>query len=95
MNRMTKPAYDVVLDLLKRREGVATDIMLDDGRTVRSQNIAWSFDLGNPVAHLTINVSPLNPESNLPIDSFFADEVVRIVDPENGAELFERPPSSS
>lgn len=87
---MTKPAYDVVLDLLKRRDDMATDITLDDGRTLRSQNIAWSFDLGNPVAHITINVSPPNPESNLPVDSFFADEVVRIVDPENDADLFVR-----
>ena len=90
VNLMTKPAYHVVLDLLKTRDGMATDITLGDGRILRSRNIAWSFDLGNPVAHITINDSPPNPETDFPIVSFFADEVMRIVDPENGADLFER-----
>lgn len=86
---MSKPKHDRVLDLLKSRDGLPTDVTLADGRTIRSYNVAWGYDLGDLVAHITTNISPPDPDNELPVDFFFANEVVRIVDPENEAIWFE------
>lgn len=88
---MAKPSYDTVLDLLKLRNGQPTDVTLATGQVVRVYNIAWVFDLGNPVAFITTNISP-EPEFDHQWHSFFADEVIRIIDPENGAVWFDSSP---
>jgi hypothetical protein len=87
---MAKPAHATALDILKRCTGEPSDVTLLSGRVVRVYNVAWGYDLNDPVAHITTNISP--PQAADPTwDFFFADEVVRIVDPENGAIWFELP----
>jgi hypothetical protein len=85
---MPKPKHAVALDLLKKRNGEPSEVTLASGRVVRVWNIAWGYDLGNPVAHITTNISP-EPEEEHSVDCFDADEIVRIVDPDNGALWFE------
>ncbi|HKB01895.1 MAG TPA: hypothetical protein VKD90_06725 [Gemmataceae bacterium] len=87
---MSKPSHATALDLLKCRTGEPLDVTLSSGLVVRVYNVAWGYDLDDPVAHITTNISP--PQAADPTwDFFFADEIVRIVDPENGAIWFERP----
>ena len=84
---MTKPSHATALDILKARNGEPSDVTLTPNRVVRVYNIAWGYDLGDPVAHITTNISPV--PDDCPSDFFFADEIVRIVDPDNGAVWFE------
>jgi hypothetical protein len=86
---MSKPQHAQALDILKKRNGVLSNVTLFNGRVVPVRNIAWGYDLGDPVAHITTNISPPSAESKLPSDFFFANDIVRIVDPENGAVWFE------
>jgi hypothetical protein len=57
-------------------------------------NVAWGYDLGEDVAHLTTNITSLDQESDVEFryesDFFRADEVVRIEDVETSAVLFDR-----
>lgn len=50
-------------------------------------DVAWGFDPGEDVAHVTTNVSP-GPRAEHGVDFFHANEVSRIQDPETGAVLF-------
>lgn len=87
---MSKPLHATALDILKRRTGEPSDVTLSSGRVVRVYNVAWGYDMDDPVAHITTNISP-PPAAEHTSDFFFADEVVRVVDPENGAIWFEIP----
>jgi hypothetical protein len=87
---MAKPLHATALDVLRARTGEPSDVTLTSGRVVRVYNVAWGYDLDDPVAHITTNNSP-SPAGEQPWDFFFADAVVRIVDPENGAVWFEAP----
>jgi hypothetical protein len=51
-------------------------------------NVAWGFDLGTDVAHVTTNISPGQGTGHT-IDFFHATEIRRIEDPETGIVLFE------
>jgi hypothetical protein len=77
-----------VLKILSKREGEATDVTLSSGQVMCVFNIAWGYDLGDPVAHVTANISP-PPEEKHAAGFFFTDEVVRIVDPETGVAWFD------
>jgi len=57
-------------------------------------NVAWGYDLGEEVAHITTNISPgPNPEDHIQvtyeIDFFHANEIAKVEDVETGAVLFE------
>ena len=52
-------------------------------------DVAWGFDAGDDVAHITTNVSPGDPSVAREIDYFLADDIARIEDEETGAILFE------
>jgi hypothetical protein len=85
----TNASHDRALRILKQRNGKWSEVWLRDGRRVRVLNIAWGYDLGDPVAHVTTNISPLLAGADLPVDFFRTDEVERIMDPENGAVWFD------
>lgn len=84
-----KPVHDVALDCLKQRVGCPSDVTLDDGRIVRVWNIAWGYDLGDPIAHLTTNIDKPVLVPDLPIDFFYSNEIRKIVDVETNAVWFE------
>ena len=86
---MPKPDTDRVLDALRYKDGEACDVTLENGDVVRVFNIAWGFDMDNPVAHITTNISPSPPDTHT-VDYFEADEVVKIVHVETMAVLFEQ-----
>ena len=57
-------------------------------------DVAWGYDQGEDVAHVTTNVSPgpgPDDEVELPygLDFFHANEITRIEDVETGAVLFD------
>lgn len=73
-----------LVQLLRNRSGVATVLKLRGGETLRVLNIAESYDMGEPYAHISTNVSPsIEGES---FGFFHTYEVVRAVDP-NGDEI--------
>ena len=59
-------------------------------------DVAWGYDLGEDVAHVTTNVSPPNVDYEVDftydVDFFRSNEVVRIEDVETGMLLFETSP---
>ncbi len=85
---MAKPSHATALDILKQRSSEPSDVALASGRMVRVYNITWGYDMGDTVAHITTNISP-KPNAEHTIDFFFANEIVRIVDPDNEAIWFE------
>ncbi|TWU14651.1 hypothetical protein CA54_35200 [Symmachiella macrocystis] len=82
------PPYARALDILRTmRVGDTFNVHLCDGTIRVVHNIAWGYDVGETVAHITTNISP---EPNCPheIDFFLADEIDRIVDAETGGVRF-------
>ncbi|WP_211762667.1 hypothetical protein [Kutzneria sp. CA-103260] len=79
------PGDDDVIELLQRRDGVPTEVVLRDGNTLTVLNIAWGYDIGDEYAHVTTNFSP--PAEGIEIDFFCTDTVAAIVDPETGTTL--------
>jgi hypothetical protein len=55
---VTSPVDEELIDLLVRREGMTTEVVLRDGRRLRVVNIAWGYDDGDAHAHVTTYVSP-------------------------------------
>jgi hypothetical protein len=84
---MAKAPHQRALDVLIHREFRRSRVFLRDGRVCVTHNVAWGFDLGVEVAHITTNGSPFQP--GLPIDLFHADEIVRIEDADTGVVLFD------
>lgn len=66
-----------ILEQLKRRDGIETEIILKDGTKLLVWNIAWGYDLGDDFAHITTNISP-NIE-NAEIDFFYTNEIEEII----------------
>lgn len=62
-------------------------MLLSDNRALTVLNVAWGEDMGDDFEHLTSNVSPWVDGTS--IDLFFTDEIVKIVDPESGAVMWE------
>ena len=81
------PADESLLEVLRMRDREASEVVLRDGKKLTVFNIAWGYDMGDEFAHVTSNISP--EVDNADIDFFFTNQVVRIVDPENGAILFD------
>ena len=87
MRRLIKPlaAMDIekgntILKVLEKRCGENTNVHLSDGKVLLVTDIAWGQDIGDDFAHVTTNVSP--PQNELPVDFFYTNEVVKIVDTE-------------
>ena len=79
---------DAITEILRRRDGVATDVVLGDGRRFSVLNIAWGRDMGASCDHITTNISPGPPGAS--IGFFHTDEVESIIDPETQAAIFVR-----
>lgn len=95
---MTKPAHQRALDTLIHRRGQWSLVFLRDGRTSLVFDIAWGFDLGEEIAHITTNVSPgprKEPDPAFPVivEFFTADDILRIEDLDTGTALFSLPES--
>ena len=71
-----------LLHLLQRRDGVATVVVLRDGRRMVVYDIAWGYDLGDEWAHVTTNISP--GRAGASVDVFSTGEVVSVIDPDTG-----------
>jgi len=77
----------LIVPLLQARDGRNTALKLSGQRALEVYNIAWGEDLGDDFDHLTTNISP--EVDGATVDLFFTDEVVSVIDPANGAVLWE------
>lgn len=82
------PSATRIVELLRFRDGQATDVQLRDGRRFVVINIAWGQDMGDPEFHITTNISPA-PCLPHTVDFFSTGDVERVVDPTSGDKLFE------
>jgi hypothetical protein len=84
-----KPEHARVVDILRHRGDRPSRVRLASGRTLVVCDVAWGYDLGDDVAHLTTNLAhPSSDEAT--VDFFRSDEVVSIDDVESGLRLFPR-----
>ena len=82
-----EPADAQLIELLQRRDGHRTILVLRDGRRLSVINIAWGYDIGDEYAHVTSNISPaVDGES---VDFFMTSQVERILN-ESGEDISER-----
>jgi hypothetical protein len=73
------PSDTALINLLNSRRDVATLVHLHDKRVLEIFDIAWGYDPGEAIAHLTTNCSPPRPDR--PIDVIRSDEILKVVDP--------------
>ena len=81
-----QPCDEAVLEVLQERDGVASQVMLSDGRLLVVFNIAWGYGLGERFAHVTTNISP-GVEAAV-VDVFSTALVEAIIEPDDGAVLY-------
>jgi hypothetical protein len=81
------PRDKAILGVLQERDGLASEVVLDDGKRLTVFNIAWGYDLGDGYAHVTTNISP--DVEGATIDLFFTKSVAEIIDPTDGSVLLE------
>ena len=81
------PQDEAILRLLQERDGSASQVVLSDGKKLTVFNIAWGYDLGDEFAHVTTNISPGVKDSA--VDFFFTESVTAVIDPTNGAVLYQ------
>ncbi len=82
-----KPHDKDVITALVRRDEINTMVILQNGESLVVNNITYGYDDDEDYAHITINISP---ETGDPIEFFFSNEIVKIIDPEDKRVLFER-----
>jgi len=82
------PVAERVLEVLRARDGTATEVRLHDGRTCTVFNVAWGQDFEDPEYHITSNISPDIDGASM--DFFFTNHVVALVDPATGTILYDR-----
>jgi hypothetical protein len=87
MNQDPEPVDGDLIELFRSRDGIRTDVTLKDGRTCEVWDIAWGYDLYDPHAHISTNVSP--GQEGRAFEFFFTHEVVRMTNPESGKVIFE------
>ena len=84
---MTREDGKTIVKILEKRCGLETIVTLDTNQVLSVWDIAWGYDLGAEFAQITTNCSP--PRDELPIDSFHANEVIRLFDPETNAAIWQ------
>jgi len=82
-----RPVDEQLIDLLRKRDGRLTTVVLNDGRQLQVLDIAWGYDWQDTHAHVTTNCSPGAPGMSL--DFFFTHEVASVVD-DQGSVLYQR-----
>lgn len=80
------PADQTIIDLLDRRVGRLTEVVLADGRQCRVFNVAWGYDDGDESAHVTSNCSPFKEGED--IDLFLTADIALIRDGATGELLY-------
>jgi hypothetical protein len=80
------PRDELLIALMRARDGVDTQVLLRSGEGHLVCNIAWGYDEGDEWAHVTTNISPETPGRS--IDFFVTSGVTRVVDPVSGATLY-------
>ena len=75
-----------MVDILRSRNGIATEVIVDSGQRLLVLSIAWGSDDGESTAHTT-NISPSADGHS--VDFFLTTHVVRIFDPADGTCLFD------
>lgn len=78
-------ADEELLELLHARDGSPTEVVLDDGRVLTVDNIAWAYDTGEIHAHVTANISPAAEHTTVHV--FSTGEVAAVRDPDTGELL--------
>ncbi|PLW94739.1 MAG: hypothetical protein C0592_01985 [Marinilabiliales bacterium] len=82
-----KPHDKDVITALVRRDEINTRVHLENGQVLLVNNITYGYDDDDDYAHITANISP---ETGDPIEFFYSNEIVKIIDPEDERILFER-----
>lgn len=77
---------DPIVDALRSRDGIPTQVRLRDGRQLAVINIAWGYDDGELAAHVSTNISP--SVAGYAVDFFVTSDVVEVVDPGAGTTLY-------
>ncbi|HWU14784.1 MAG TPA: hypothetical protein VN157_12325 [Caulobacter sp.] len=77
-----------IVELLEARDGLKTLIELEDGQTIEAHDSAAGRDMGDEWEHVTFNASPSAEERD--VHFVMTSEILRIIDPINGATLYER-----
>lgn len=83
---MENPADTELIDLFRSYDGKRLDVRLRHGTVSPVFNIAWGYDMDDPYAHVSTNISP--GIDGQPIDFFFTYAVVAVSDPSTGTELY-------
>jgi hypothetical protein len=76
----------MIIDILRNRDGQKTIVRLDNGVEHTVWNIAWGYDFEEGFAHITTNISP-NIEG-VSIDFFYTSDVLSIIDSSSENALF-------
>jgi len=71
-----------LIEILKTRDTLLTKLEMNDGKILDVWNIAWGYAIGDDFAHVTTNISP--DQECYAIDSFYTNEVTKVVDAETG-----------
>lgn len=87
MDHNPEPVDSDLIELLRNRNGIRTDVTLKDDQTLEVWNIAWGNDFYDPHAHVSTNISPR--QEGWSFDFFFTHQVIRVTDPEPGKVIFE------
>ena len=83
---LIEPLDTSLISILRARDGVATEVQLRNGVSLRVWNIAWAYDDGDQWAHVASNVSPrIEGEA---LDFFSTSDVALVLDQATGAVLY-------
>jgi hypothetical protein len=85
---VSKTPYQRALEVLIERCGEWSRVLLKSGKVCKVYDVAWAFDLSDQVAKITTNISP-GPDEPHSVDTFRADEVVKIEDSRSGEICFD------
>ena len=78
-----------IIQVLADRAGTPTHVHLADGQVLNVLNVAWGYDMDDPYAHVSTNISPsVDDLESFPFEFFFTYSVIRVSDPKDGTTLF-------
>ena len=83
------PGFGIeIVELLEARNGLMTLVEMANGQTIEAYDSAAGRDMGEDWEHVTLNASP--PIDGRDIHFVMTSDIIRILDPTNGATLYER-----
>jgi hypothetical protein len=85
---VSKASYQRALEVLIDRCGEWSRVFLKSGRQCKVYDVAWNFESADQIAKITTNISP-GPDEPHPVDTFKADEIVKIEDSRSGEVCFD------